>query len=387
MGKKHDISTRELEEAISVASKGDASRFLHPTGKRVQSLKGFDDDYIDIVDYILRCTHKIWEDGGIGEIYGHYLHTIPIETADGFSYGREQVIAATTQVRSAFPDVRLYGDDVIWMGNEDDGFHTSHRITWTGTNTGCSKYGPPTGKKIFRFGIANCLVKENLIIEEWIARDEMSLVLQLGYDPWRLAAKMVRSQGGKPFAPDLRGDLERVNGQDVPDPVAPFTDNFFGDGFDVNEFIRHTQHEIWNWRFVNKVSDYYVENYQYFGPSGRNLYGRGNLKAHILSLLSAFPDLKMSIDHLYWNGSEQKGYRAAVRWTIQGTHEQNGIYGVPTGKRIRLMGISHMHIKGGKFIKEYTAFDEFALFKQLYTPDIHGYDDSERPEEGVRGYD
>jgi hypothetical protein len=31
------------------------------SGRR-QSMRGFDEDYVDIVDYIVRCTHKIWEE-------------------------------------------------------------------------------------------------------------------------------------------------------------------------------------------------------------------------------------------------------------------------------------------------------------------------------------
>lgn len=356
----------DFDAQIGVAAKGDAGQFLHPAGDRCQPLKGFDPDYIDIVDYILRCTHKIWEEGGIGHIYTHYKNTIAIQTAEGWGCGRDPVIAASTQVKAAYPDVRLYGDDVIWSGNEDDGYHTSHRISWTGTNTGYSKYGPPTGKKLYRFGIANCLVKENMIIEEWIARDEMSLVLQMGYNPWKMAAKMAGTPEPSAFQVPIQGDLR--NGQDYPAPITPFREPF-----DVEDFVRHTIHEIWNWRYVNKVNDYFIDNFQYFGPSGRTLYGQNNYKAHILSLLATFPDLKMNVDHISWNGNPERGYRAAVRFIIEGTHELNGIYGEPTGKRISLMGITHMHIKDGKFVKEYSSFDEFALFKQLYTPEIHGY--------------
>ncbi len=38
------------------------------TGRR-HPLKGFDEDYVDIVDYIVRCTHKIWEEKAVGLIY------------------------------------------------------------------------------------------------------------------------------------------------------------------------------------------------------------------------------------------------------------------------------------------------------------------------------
>ena len=43
-------------------------------GKRSQSLQGFDEIYTDIVDYIVRCTHRIWDERDIGLIYTHYTH-------------------------------------------------------------------------------------------------------------------------------------------------------------------------------------------------------------------------------------------------------------------------------------------------------------------------
>ena len=87
---------------------------------------------------------------------------------------------------------------------------------------------------------------------------------------------------------------------------------------------------------------------------------------------AAFPDLGINIDHMYWNGNEKDGYNVATRWTFQGTHEGPGIYGEPTGKRVQIMVISHQYVRNGKFVKEWTVFDEFVLLKQLYTPEIHG---------------
>ncbi len=37
------------------------------------------------------------------------------------------------------------------------------------------------------------------------------------------------------------------------------------------------------------------------------------------------------------------------------------------------MGITHQEVKGGKFVREWTIFDEFALLKQLYTKCKHRY--------------
>lgn len=347
--------------------------FLNPAERR-QALKGFEEEYGDIVHYIYRCTHRIWEEKGLGVIYTHYGHNIPIYTSDGLTYGRDIVVAASSVTMAAFPDVRLIGDDVIWSGNEEDGFHTSHRISWVGHNTGHSLYGPPTGKRIYRFGIANCFVKENMIIEEWIARDELSLILQLGFDPWRQAAKMVKKAQAKGLATEIKGEIERLNGQGFP-AEPPKVDE---KNFSVEDFITRAFQEIWNWRLVNKVNDYYTPNYLFHGPAGRDFQGLGDLKNWMVTTMAMFQDLFVSLDHIYWHGTDESGYQACVRWTMHGTHTGPGIYGEPTGKRIRIMVISHMHIKDGKFVKEWTTFDEFVLLKQIYTPDIHGtFEDEE----------
>jgi predicted ester cyclase len=358
-------SSKGMEE-ITLEAKGDISELMALGQERTQSMKGFEDCYVDIVDYIIRCTHRIWEEHGIGLIYSHYTHNIPIWTTEGLIYGREAVVSGTVSTQAAFPDVRLYGDEVIWAGNDEDGFHTSHRIMWVGHNTGHSKYGPPTGRRIVRCGIANCFVKENRIVKEWIARDELGLVLQLGFDPHELARKMARKEAVRRVDEDPVPAFERVVGQGTPVELDPPPSD---GGFDVEDFIRRSYHEIWNWRLLNKIDAYYVPNVECHTSANRELYGRAALTGFILSLLAAFPDAAMNIDHMYWIGNEDDGYRVAVRWTLQGTHGGPGVYGEPTGKRIRVMGISHHMLKDGRIAEEWMIFDEFALLKQLYAPE------------------
>jgi predicted ester cyclase len=351
------------DPAIDFFKKGDISQYMQSAlrGERAQSLNGFDDDYVDIVDYIIHSTHKIWEEAGLGRIYEHYQHNAIIWTSEGLTYSRDQVIAASARTQSAFPDGRLYGGDVIWAGNDVDGFHTSHRIMWTGRNTGYTAYAPPTGRKLQRWGIANCFVRANRVVEEWIARDEMSLILQLGLDPHETARRIVaqesRTQIGKPSV----GEVERVLGETTPEVLPPPTGEF-----DPEDLVRRMYHETWNWRRFNLLNQYFTENYLCHGASGRELYGRGDLRAFILAMSSAFSDLKVSVDHVYWNGNAKDGYRVATRWTWQGTHDGLGIYGEPSGARIRIMGINHQWIRDGKIVEDWMIYDEFALLKQIY---------------------
>lgn len=342
----------------------DISQLMQPGSEKRQEMQGFDDDYVDIVDYIVRSTHKIWEERGVGLIYTHYTHNPRIHTANGLVYGREDWIAATINTIAAYPDIRIYADDVIWSGNEKDGFHTSHRNTVVATNTGYSSYGPPTGRKFVRRGIANCFVKENRIVEEWVVRDEMAIVRQLGLDPQAVVAKAAHQPPLPGARPDAYGEIERVIGQTTP---APFQPQSTGQ-FDIEDFVRQTLHEVWNWRLFNKVYDRFIDNYRCHTAGDRDFVGLRDYVGFIMALLVAFPDAALRIDHLYWLGNDDQGYRVAVRWMLQGTHQGPGLYGEPTGKRVNIMGISHYHLKNGKFVEEWTVFDEIAVLKQLYTP-------------------
>ncbi|MDJ0828522.1 MAG: ester cyclase [Desulfobacterales bacterium] len=355
-------ASKPSEKEITLESKGDISKIMSPGTERKQSLQGFDDDYVDIVDYIIRCTHKIWEEKGVGLIYSHYGHNIPIWTTDGLTYGREIVVENTLKTIAAFPDVRLIGDEVLWTGNDEEGFHTSHRITWVAHNTGHSLYGPPTGKRVVRTGIANCLVRENKIIEEWIARDEIAVVKQLGLDPIKTATRLAQQGTAPGVQPHKHGEFERSKGQTPPPDMPPHSP----DMSDVEYFIRRSFYEIWNQRLLNRIDQYYVKNYVCHTTSARHLYGLGAYKGSVLTLLGAFPDAAMNVDHFYCMGNADDGYKTMTRWNLQGTYKGNGPYGPPTGKPFYLMGISHHLIKDEKFVEEWTYFDEMALMKQLF---------------------
>lgn len=361
--KKEDTRIDTGAEEITLKSKGDISYLRNENAPKLQNMKGFEPCYTDIVDYIVRCTHRIWEEKGVGLIYTHYGHNIPIWTSDGLTYGREIIVENTLKTLAAFPDAKLFADEVIWSGNEEEGFHTSHRITWVAHNTGHSIYGPPTGKRVVRTGIANCLVKDNIIIEEWIARDELGLVQQLGFDRDEVIKKLVANEKQDKSKKHGAALPERSIGQFAPDPMAPQK----AEESDIEYFMKKSFHETWNMRLLNKIDDNYHKNMVCHTTCGRHLYGTSEYKALVLSLLAALPDAKLTVDHFYCMGNEQEGYKTMTRWSINGTHKGPGIYGDPTGKPVYLMGISHNTVQNGTITEEWTYFDEIALLKQIHT--------------------
>lgn len=350
--------------ALTLQDKGDISHLLAAGGERGQALPGFAAQFTDIVQYIIKITHDIWEGQGIGLIYDYYAHNCPVHTAEGVIYGREAVMAGTIAALAAFPDRRLYGDEVIWGEEETGVFYTSHRLTHMGRNSGHSSFGPPTGRQVRYTAIADCVVRENRIVEEWLARDNLTLVRQLGFDPLALARTLAAAEAATGLRVEAPGEIERARGQEPPLPLPPAAATF-----EIEPFIRGCLHEVWNWRLLNKVATYYAPHYVGELPSGRRLAGRGDLRAFVLSMLAALPNAALQVQHVCALAEGPEAYRTATRWLLQGDHTGYGIYGAPTGKRVTILGMSHHLVRAGQIVQEWTVFDEFAVLKRLFTSD------------------
>ncbi|MCP5099368.1 MAG: hypothetical protein GY943_27760, partial [Chloroflexi bacterium] len=139
---------------ITLQNKGDLTHILAATNADTPAMRGFDPQIQDIVDYIIKITHEIWEERSIGRLYDYYGTNMRIHTSSGDIYTRDKVIEGTIQSLAAYPDRRLYADEVIWRGDDDNGYFTSHRLTHEGHNWGHTRYGSPTGKKISYRAIA-----------------------------------------------------------------------------------------------------------------------------------------------------------------------------------------------------------------------------------------
>ena len=348
---------------ISLAAKGGTDQqLLNPGTQRRQPMRGFEDQYVDIIDYIVRITHRIWEEKDIGYIYDTYRHNARVTDDYGLQYGRDKIVADTIHTINAFPNIRLYADEIVWAGDDQVGFFTSHRTVIIGHNTGWSRYGPPTGKKIVVWCIANCTALENEIFEEWVLYNNSSILAQLGFD----LRQMARELGNQAKIDGLLdvgfGDVERLPGQGKP----PHLPTKHSDAFDVQDFVQRAYHYIWNWRMLGTVDKTYAPNLRFHGPTNREYYGRGAYKSFILAFMAMFPDCALEIDDIYWMGNEREGFLTSVRWHLIGTHRGVGIYGPPTGRQITMWGITQHRIVHGLITEEWMLFNEFEVMQQLY---------------------
>ncbi len=359
LGRQH--MPKDYSISLDNYYKGGTDRFLlNPKAERTQPMKGFEEEYTDIIDYIVRITHRIWEEYDVGLIYDYYRHNSRVMNDYAVIYGRETIVENTLISINAFPDARAFADEIIWAGNEDVGFHTSHRAVNVAHNTGFSSYGPPTNRKVTYWVIADCLSIENEIYEEWVLYNATSVINQLGLDVFQLAREITPPVDFSGMKDPRSGEPHRLPGVGKPSVIPPYTG-----GFDVEEFVRRAFHEIWNWRLVGKVNEYYAPNVRFHGGGDREIYGTGQLRSYFMSMLAMFPNLAYQIDHIYWMGNDAEGYKASVRWSIEGSHRGPGLYGKPTGKPISMWGISQLTIRNGRILEEWNLFNEFAVIQQI----------------------
>jgi steroid delta-isomerase-like uncharacterized protein len=86
----------------------------------------------------------------------------------------------------------------------------------------------------------------------------------------------------------------------------------------------------------------------------------GGFKEMMSGLLSAFPDLRLTVEDQIVAGD-----KVATRWVAEGTN--SGPFGpVPaTGRRIRIGGMILDRVVDGKVIERWEQWDQMAMMQQL----------------------
>ena len=352
-------------DAVLQVERHDYTSLAPKDRPRAQSLQGFDPIYTDIVDYIIRCTHRIWDEKNVGLIYTHYAHNAVVYGTLGTSYSREEVIRATIQRIAEYPERRGLGAQVIWSGNDRDGFYTSHLITSVGRHTAPGPYGPPTGKTFYSRAIADCMILEQRVYREWLVRDNMAQLLHLGMDVEAVATRMAAEQAARGVTAPQLGDSSRLLGQEPPverpDLSVASTD--------PEAELLLVLHDIWNRRMFGRIREAYAPNVLWHGPRMRDLYGVAAVTQQVIGLVAMMPDAGWTPHHVCSvENSVEGGTKIAVRWTLEGHHTGYGILGAPTGRPLWVMGMSQFHVANGRIVEEYTLFDELALRVQIKLP-------------------
>ena len=343
---------------VTIVATSSLAEMLDPVPGRRMELAGFDEEFVDFPDYIIRITDRIWHQRKVEMCLDYYEDDCVIHTLGGDIVGAQTVVDNTYATLKAFPDRRLEADNVIWSQDGEGVFYSSHLITSLMTNEGDTEFGPATGKRVQVLTVADCLCRNNRIYEEWLVRDNAGLALQLGYDPSEIAQRQARSGPSlinvhsSAHAELMAGEAECADfpAQAEKEPEA---------------FAKAVFARLWNGRELDLAATIYDFRVDARYPNGQRLYGPAAVVELLQGLFASFPDARVRVEHVahvpYLEGARD----IAVRWSLAATHLAAGSYGEPSGAPVFIIGVTQWRVVNGQIHDEWTIWDDIAVHRQI----------------------
>jgi len=313
-----------------------------------------DHQYTGIVDFILGITFEIWEQRQVESIYHYYSNDVEVYSLDGFIRGAEKMVTNTHETLATYPDRLLLGDAVITRGNLQKGF-SSHRITSPMTNTGPSAFGPATKRSVQNMNIADCVINNGQITREWLVRDNLALLKQLGFDPIK-AAQRIADRFDDTQTLWLQEQYARTL-DNQPSVVTETQDPH-------SEFVSTVLENCWvtgNSAILEKAYSPYAVLHR--APQ-QTYSGIEQISAHYANWRNVLPQAGFSVDHICSHSSNDSESLIAIRWSVAGQHSAAFSGCEATGKPIYILGVTHWRVVDNRIVAEWTVFDELAVMAQ-----------------------
>ena len=317
-------------------------------------LPGFDPEWTSPEDYILGITKRIWEDREIGSLTRYYAPDLIVRSPASVVRGNDGIIAATQATLAEFPDRELPGEDVIWCPTGHDSFLSSHRLLCWATHTGPGMYGTPTGRRLTYRILADCWCRDNAVADEWLVRDQAAIVVQMGGDLVTWTRDLIHREGGPE---NCVRPLTHAN-----NVVGPYQDS--GPQDEIGTRAADILNRIMSAEF-SAIPETYDRAVELALPGHLHAHGHGAADAFWLGLRAALPSAKFAIEHAMGRDDPLMPPRAAVRWSLSGTHDGWGRFGRPTGSEVYVMGITHFEFGPRGIRREWTLIDDTAIWKQI----------------------
>jgi len=254
-----------------------------------------------------------------------------------------------------FPDRELLGEDVIGSEDVPGTFYSSHRILSSAIHLGNGFYGSPTGSKVTYRVMADCICRENKVIDEWMVRDQSAIVKQIGLEPrefgQKLALNLKETGSAVPNAEDY---VKRWEGPPDSGPLSGAVKN-----------LAQTYQAVWEQSEFIALEKSHNRACQIHAPEGKVIYGRDQLIEFLTGYTKSFLKGSFRVHHWIVNEEEGKNTRIAMRWSFSAEHTGLGSFGKPTGAPVVIMAMTHAEMQEGLVVREYHAIDEISLWMQI----------------------
>ena len=118
---------------------------------------------------------------------------------------------------------------------------------------------------------------------------------------------------------------------------------------------------VWNQKDLSAIDKFFNNSFTRRVNSVNLASSRSELAANLQVYFTGFPDLKIQGENMVSNGNQ-----VYMSWTLTGTN--TGVYGElqPTGKKIRISGITRFEFdESGKIVHEDVFYNELSLLQQM----------------------
>ena len=130
---------------------------------------------------------------------------------------------------------------------------------------------------------------------------------------------------------------------------------------DANKHVVRAYVEtVFNHQQLERAHEFVAADYLDHAALPGQAPGLAGAKHKWAMFLAGLPDLRVTIEELVAEGD-----KVAVRRSYEGTH-QGELLGIPpTGKQVRIGGISIIWLADGKLAEQWEQLDRLALLQQL----------------------
>lgn len=307
----------------------------------------------DPADAVSQMTRTIWSDrtltAGLREAYAR---DAVAHRPAGFLSGAPAILRAEMALQHALPDHRRLLEDAIPASRADT--VVAHRQIIDGTHLGDGPFGAPTGNRLALRAMAETVLRDGRVIEEWQILDTGAIARSGDATPQDMARDLIAAEGGPDAAP---WPLTPVS-----DKAGPYTGtgNEAEPGARLADLLARVMEAE-----LSVIASDWAPACELSYPGALRSHGQDAADRFWLPLRATFPRAVFDIHHVMGRADAEMAPRAAVRWSLWGRHEAAGPFGPPTGAEVYIMGLTHAEFGPDGLRREWTLFDEIAVWKQI----------------------
>lgn len=132
----------------------------------------------------------------------------------------------------------------------------------------------------------------------------------------------------------------------------------------IPDYVLGVTKEIWEDRNIASLKRFYGPDIVVRSPASV-VVGNSDVIAATMATLHEFPDRQLFGEDVIWYDAEGGAALSSHRLLSTATHREGGIYGAPTGTKLRYRIIAECHIKAAQIDDEWLVRDQGAIARQL----------------------